>query len=255
MALFRCKFRSKVLGKRVSFNLILPEDCTGDVPLVLLLHGLGGDQDHWLHNCPLEKPLAARGMAALMPDVGTSWYCDMKYGGKYATYVGQELPDYVRSVFPVTRQREKTFVAGLSMGGYGALKLALTYPDRFAGCGALSGAADILARFQLGDRHEQGLAIWGEDYCSVIPGSPDDTYALARKLEQTGQPKPWIYQACGTEDERLRENHLFRDFILNRGYVYEYYEGPGLHNWDFWNAQLPVTLDFFCRCMAENGVR
>jgi len=255
MALFRCSFRSKVMGTQMSFNLILPEGCTENVPLVLLLHGLGGDQDHWLLNCPLGKTLAARGMAALLPDGGTSWFCDMKYGGKYATYIGQELMDYVQAVFPVTKQRERTFAAGLSMGGYGALKLTLTHPDRFAGCGALSGAVDILARFQLGDRHEQGLAIWGEDYCAAIPDSPDDTYALARKLEQAGHPKPWIYQACGTEDERLRENHLFRDFIQDRGYVYEYYEGPGGHNWEFWNAQLPVTLDFFCRCMSENGAR
>ena len=255
MAIFRCTFRSKLLGSRVPFNLILPEDCWEDVPLVVLLHGLSGNQDDWVVNCPLDKLLSERKMAALLPDGQKSWFCDMKYGNPYATYIAEELIDYVRSVFPVTKAREKTFAAGLSMGGYGALKLTLRWPERFAACGALSGAADIYARFALGDRHDQGVAIWGEDYLNVIPGSLDDTYHLARKLEQENKPKPWIYQACGTEDKRLGENHRFRDFIRDRGYVYEYYEGPGRHNWDFWNQQIVPVLDFFVRCMEENGVR
>ena len=255
MAIFRCTFRSKLLGARVPFNLILPEDCGDDVPLVVLLHGLSGNQDDWMVNCPLDKLMGERKMAALLPDGQKSWFCDMKYGSPYATYIAEELIDYVRSVFPVTKAREKTFAAGLSMGGYGALKLTLRWPERFAACGALSGAADIYARFALGDRHDQGVAIWGEDYLSVIPGSQDDTYHLTRKLETENKPKPWIYQACGTEDKRLGENHLFRDFIRDRGFVYEYFEGPGRHNWDFWNQQIVPVLDFFVRCMEENGVR
>ena len=255
MAVFRCTFRSQILGARVPFNLILPEECKSDTPLVVLLHGLSGNQDDWLHYSHIEKLLSERKMAALLPDGQKSWFCDMKYGGKYATYIAEELLPYVRATFPVTKAREKTFAAGLSMGGYGALKIALRWPERFAACGTMSGAADIFARFKLGDRHDQGVAIWGEDYLNVIPGSLDDTYHLARTLEEKGLPKPWIYQSCGTEDKRLGENHLFREFIKDRGYVYEYYEGPGRHNWDFWNAQIVPTLDFFVRCMEENAKR
>lgn len=253
MAVFRCTFRSKVLSAQVPFNLVLPEDCGDDVPLVLLLHGLSGNQDDWLRRCPIEKHLADRKMAAVLPDGQKSWFCDMKYGGNYAQYIAEELIDYVRATFPVTEKREKTFAAGLSMGGYGALKFALRWPDRFAACGAMSGAADIYARFKLGDRHVQGISIWGEDYLSVIPGSLDDTYHLARTLEEQNKPKPWIYQSCGLEDKRLGENHLFREFIKDRGYVYEYYEGPGRHDWDFWNAQIVPVLDFFVRCMEQNN--
>lgn len=253
MAVFHCTFRSEVLSARVPFNFILPENCTEDVPLVLLLHGLSGNQDDWLLFSTVERLLAEHKMAAVLPDGQKSWFCDMKHGGKYATYIGEELIEYVRSVFPVTKKREKTFAAGLSMGGYGALKLTLRHPDTFAACGALSGAVDIFARFELGDRHEQGVAIWGEDYLKVIPGSVDDTYHLAKKLEAEGKKKPWIYQACGTEDKRLHENHLFRDFIKDRGYVYEYFEGPGRHNWDFWNVQIVNVLEFFARCMEEEG--
>jgi len=159
--------------------------------------------------------------------------------------------EYTKKIFPLSKKREKNFVAGLSMGGYGALKIALAESDRFAACGAFSGAADIHARFALGDRHEQGVAIWGEDYLNVIPSSCDDTYELARRLEAEGRPKPWIYQSCGTEDKRLHENHLFRDFIQDRGYTYEYYEGPGQHNWDFWDVEIVKALDFFRNCMEK----
>ena len=138
------------------------------------------------------------------------------------------------------------------MGGYGALKIALAESDHFAACGALSGAVDIHARFALGNRHEDGVSIWGENYLDVIPGSVDDTYELTRRLEAEGRPKPWIYQACGTEDKRLHENHLFRDFIQSRGYVYEYFEGPGIHDWNFWNTHIVKALDFFQRYMNEN---
>jgi len=255
MAIFRCSFHSGVIGGQVLFNLVMPDTHGGDLPLVLLLHGLGGDQDHWLENVPLQKLAAEYGMAFVLPSAGKSWYCDMKHGEKYCTYIRDELVDYVRANFPVSRRREKTFAAGLSMGAYGALKMVLGAPDRFAGCGALSGAVDIRARMSLGDKQDQAVAIWGEDYLDVIPGSPDDTYHLARRLEEAGQPRPWIYQACGTEDKRLGENHLFRAFIKDRGYVYEYYEGPGRHNWDFWRVQIIPVLDFFRRCMAENGAK
>lgn len=252
MALFQCTFRSQVIGTDVPFNVIIPEHCKEDIPIVLLLHGHGGNQDHWLRNTPIERYAKTYGMAMVMPYGQKSWFCDMKYGDKYYTYITQELMEYVRTIFPVSKKREKTFVAGLSMGGYGALKIALAESDRFAACGALSGAVDLHARFALGNRHEDGVSIWGENYLDVIPGSVDDTYELTRRLEAEGRPKPWIYQACGTEDKRLHENHLFRDFIQDRGYVYEYFEGPGIHDWTFWNTHILKALDFFQRCMAEN---
>ncbi len=252
MALFQCTFRSQVLGCNAPFNVIIPEQCKEDIPVVLLLHGHSGNQDEWLRNTPIERYAKQYQVAMVMPSGQKSWFCDMKHGEKYYTYNKQELMEYVRTIFPITKKREKTFVAGLSMGGYGALKIALAESDRFAACGAFSGAVDIHARFALGNRHDDGVCIWGENYLDVIPGSVDDTYELTRRLEAEGRPKPWIYQACGTEDKRLHENHLFRDFIQDRGYVYEYFEGPGKHDWLFWNTHIVKALDFFQRCMNEN---
>ena len=266
MALLHVDFFSDVLGMCVEMDVILPENTVGQIGMegksgpdkwktLYLLHGMSDDHTIWQRRTSIERYVSDKGIAVVMPSTQLGWYTDMYEGMKWYTYIAEELIDYVRRVFPVTKMRVKTFAAGLSMGGYGALKLTLRWPERFAACGALSGAADIYARFALGDRHDQGVAIWGEDYLSVIPGSQDDTYHLTRKLETENKPKPWIYQACGLEDKRLGENHLFRDFIRDRGFVYEYFEGPGRHNWDFWNQQIVPVLDFFVRCMEENGGR
>ena len=252
MALFCCEFKSVVLGQAAAFNVILPDRVTEDIPVVLLLHGLSGDQNEWLRYSSIERYANARGLAVVLPAANKSWYCDMKYGGKYATYITGELMEYVRRVFPITKKREKTFVAGLSMGGYGALKFALAESEKFAACGALSGALDIYERFLLGDRHEQGVQVWGENYLAELPGSIHDTYELAKRLEAAGKPKPWIFQACGTEDKRYRENQLFRRFIETRGYTYVYEERPGGHTWDIWDHYIPKVLDFFLRYMEEN---
>ena len=135
MAIFRCSFRSKVQSSTVCFNVVIPEGLTQDIPVVLLLHGLSGNQDSWLEGTPLEKIAAEKGFAMVLPDGRKSWYCDMKYGDQFFTYMVDELMDYVRAIFPVSKRREKTFVAGLSMGGYGALKMALARSEQFAACG------------------------------------------------------------------------------------------------------------------------
>lgn len=254
MALFHCEHRSTVLDQNICFNVILPEKCTTDIPTVFLLHGLGGDENDWLRFTAIERYAVKRGFAVVMPNGGKSFYCDMKHGGKYATYITRELLEYVRHVFPLSKKREKTFIAGLSMGGYGALKLALAESETFAACGALSGAVDIYARFLKGDRHDCGVAIWGENYLDIIPGSGDDPFALTKKLEEEGKPKPWIFQACGTEDKRYGENQSFRQFIQDRGYVYEYQEKPGGHTWDIWDHYIVKVLDFFLQYMEESAV-
>lgn len=255
MAIFRCEMRSAILNQTTRFNFILPDKCAEDVPVIWLLHGLSGNEDDWIRYTSIERYANDRGLAIVMPYGGKSFFCDMRYGGKYYTYLADELPMYIRRVFPVSSKREKNFVAGLSMGGYGALKLALDRSESYAACAAFSGAVDIYQRFALGDRHELGIQIWGENYLNVIKGSVDDTYALAQKLEAAGKPKPWIFQACGTEDKRYHENQSFRSFIQDRGYVYEYQERPGGHTWDLWDYWIVPALDFFLRCMNENGAQ
>src|ERR687886_256985 len=156
MALLRCDIFSDVLGLSTSMTVILPQPTqtqigmTGDAgdqppPVLYLLHGLSDDDSIWLRRTSIERYVAPLGLAVVMPQVHRSFYRDEAYGGKYWTFVSEELPELVRRFFRVSQTRDDTFVAGLSMGGYGALKLALRQPERFAAAASLSGALDVAA--------------------------------------------------------------------------------------------------------------
>ena len=255
MAVFHCDYRSKVMEGNVSFNVIIPEQCLEDIPTVYLLHGIAGNHDDWFRFSAIERYASERGLAIVMPAAGKSFYTDMVHGPSYYTFITKELCDYVRRIFPLSSKREKNFVCGLSMGGYGALKICLSNPDSYAACGSLSGVPDIYERLKDGANKKVAEAVWGDDYLKKIPGSKDDLYALIEKIQENGQKKPWIFQACGTDDSLYENNLKFKAFVESRDFTYEYGEGPGAHTWDVWDYWIPKALDFFKRYMAENGVK
>ena len=160
MALIQCHFFSEVLGLSTSMTVILPQQTLGQIgmsgkargdkhPTLYLLHGLSDDDSIWLRRTSIERYVAGLGLAVVMPNVHRSFYTDMEYGGRYWTFLTEELPAVARSFFPLSDAREDNFVAGLSMGGYGAFKWALRHPDRFAKAASLSGVTDIAGH--LGD--------------------------------------------------------------------------------------------------------
>ena len=133
MALLTANFRSAALAHETAVNILLPEGCPEeDIPTVFLLHGMHGDHSSWVRKTCIERYAAERRLAVVMPDGENSFYADMKYGKKYFTYVSEELVDYVRKILRLSRKRERTFVCGLSMGGYGAFKLAMKKPEQYA---------------------------------------------------------------------------------------------------------------------------
>ncbi len=166
MALIECNFFSEALGLSCSMNVILPQSVgkgmigmketgAGSAPPVLyLLHGMSDDHTIWLRRTSIERYAAPLGLAVVMPAVHRSYYTDMHEGGAYWTFVSEELPRIVESLFKVSADPRDRFVAGLSMGGYGAAKLALRRPDFFAAAASLSGAMDIhdIHRFYKGER-------------------------------------------------------------------------------------------------------
>ena len=153
MAFLQVDFFSSALQVGVSVNVIMPESAAGaigidsatrpDPPVLYLLHGLSDDHTIWMRRTSVERYAAALGLAVVMPAVGRSFYCDMMNGPAYWQYVSEELPAFVERTLKVGTGRSSRFVAGLSMGGYGAMKLALTYPDRFAAAASFSGALDM----------------------------------------------------------------------------------------------------------------
>ena len=157
MALIQCDFFSEILGISSSMCVILPQDTTNQIgmegshkrqryPTLYLLHGYSDDYTIWQRRTSIERYVASLGIAVVMPNAGKSYYTDMKKGDKYFTFISQEVPELARSFFPLSEKREDNFIAGLSMGGYGAFKVALTYPERFCAAASLSGSLDIASR-------------------------------------------------------------------------------------------------------------
>ena len=150
MALLRCDFFSETLGLSTSMTVILPQQTSGqigmtgataaEIPVLYLLHGLSDDDTIWSRRTSIERYVAPLGLAVVMPQVHQSFYSDEVHGLPFWTFLTEELPALVSGFFHVSTRREDTFVAGLSMGGYGAMKWALRQPDRFAAAASLSGA-------------------------------------------------------------------------------------------------------------------
>lgn len=249
MALMQCNFFSESLGVCSSMNVIIPESTgAGQIgiggsvarpswPVLYLLHGLSDDHSIWLRRTSIERYVADMGLAVVMPAVNRSFYADMKYGGKYFTFISEELPRIVQSFFHISDRREDTFVAGLSMGGYGAFKLALRCPERYAAAASLSGALDLASR---GDA-------WTDDYVAIfgersVAGTDDDLFALSKKIVSSGKPRPALFQCCGSEDFLYQDNRRWREYLAEIGYEATYKEYPGEHNWGFWDEHISEVL-------------
>lgn len=249
MALLTCDFFSDSLERGTSITVVLPqptEEQIGvssvartDPPRVLyLLHGLSDDHTAWLRYTSIERYATARGLAVVMPAVDRSFYADEVHGHRYWDYVSQELPRFVGRSFRLSQDPADTFVAGQSMGGYGALKYAVSYPERYAGVAALSGVADIR---QLADRLERAEIV--ERVFGGSFGPEDDLFELLGSVDPAAAPR--LYVGCGTEEDRLMPpNERFVAAALARGLDVTTDFRPGVHEWGLWDAQIQDVLDW-----------
>jgi putative tributyrin esterase len=251
MALLRCDFFSDVLGLSTSMTVILPQHTqaqiglTGAVregppPVLYLLHGLSDDDTTWVRRTSLERYVAPLGLAVVMPQVHRSFYLDEAHGNLYWTFLSEELPGIVGSFFRVSDRREDTFVAGLSMGGYGAMKWALRDPGRFAAAASLSGALDLSERLPGGEHAiEESMAVqlFGE---RLEPSDADDPMWLIGEASQAEMPA--LYVACGTEDFLYGENISFVEVCRAAGVPVTVDFGAGEHDWGYWDARIQDVL-------------
>ena len=255
MALIHCDFFSETLGLSCSMDVILPQATFAQIgmkgvsrakrhPTLYLLHGLSDDHTIWQRRTSIERYVAPLGLAVVMPAVGRSFYTDMARGSRYWTYVSEELPAVARSFFPLSERREDNYVAGLSMGGYGAFKLALRCPERFAAAASLSGALDLVG--WLGSlekaRRPEFENVFGP--LGKVAGSANDLFAVARRLAGSRGRKPRLYQCCGTEDHLYAHNARFRKHAEGLGLDLQYEEGPGQHEWGYWDRQIQRVLEW-----------
>jgi S-formylglutathione hydrolase FrmB len=253
MALVHCDFFSEALGLSTSMTVLLPQAAgAGQIglksaalrkrhPTLWLLHGLSDDHTIWQRRTSLERYVAPLGLAVVMPAAGRSFYTDMARGYRYWTFLSEELPAIARSFFPLSDAREDNFAAGLSMGGYGAFKLALRCPGKFAAAASLSGGLDVASHCKAeGDWRRELENVFGD--LSKVAGSENDLVYLARKVARSGGPKPRLYQCCGTEDFLYADNLTFRDHALRLGLDLTYEEGPGEHEWGYWDKMIQRVL-------------
>jgi len=209
-------------------------------PVLYLLHGMSDDHTIWLRRTSIERYVSELGLAVVMPAVNRSYYADMASGPKYWTFISEELPRLVHSFFPISEKREETFAAGLSMGGYGAFKLGLRQPERFAAVASLSGALDAAFLYEKWpERTQEMQSIFGNE----LRGTDNDLLHVSAKLAKSKQPKPLLFICCGTEDFLYNDNIRFRDHIRKlKAYKLHYEEGPGAHEWGYWDTNIQKVL-------------
>jgi putative tributyrin esterase len=259
MSRFQCSFQSTALLTPTTVTVTLPfpvsdpiskdesfDDIYGSgkkFKTLYLFHGAFADSSSWSLYSRVDEYADRHGLAVVMPSVGNSFYADLMHGPAYWTYVSEELPRFVRSVFPLSDKREDNFVAGLSMGGCGAFKLALNQPEKFAAGISLSGVLDIVAAL----RNPIHTVFNVNEYFGgfdKLKGSYSDLFAQLQKLKREGVSIPKLYLACGLEDELYEMNVKFRDFANLNSVDLAYEEGPGGHTWDFWDQYICRALEW-----------
>ena len=228
MALIHVNFFSETLGMSSQLEVVLPQRAAGqigvgqaeesrEIPVLYLLHGMTDNHTTWGRNTCIERYASELGFAVVMPNGHLGWYTDMKNGYDYYTYIAHEVPAVCERFFPrLSRRREGRFVAGNSMGGYGAVKLALSRPGFFRAAASLSGGLDVTDTVR---RRESGFRanLWEDIFgpADEVAGSENDLFALAEKIAREGRvqdaPKLWLW--CGTEDFLYHQNTKMRDHL------------------------------------------
>lgn len=251
MAWLALHYYSEVLGMQRELYAVVPQRSrTGEIgtqggrtlegKCLFLLHGLSDDHTIWLRRTAIERYADEYGLTVIMPEGDTSFYTDMKHGGRYYTHIAREVPQIAREFFHISDRREDLFVGGLSMGGYGALKIALREQGTYRACIALSPVTDL--RY-LETKPQLYDAILGQG--APIPEQEDPTWLIQN---HAGDPeKPAIYMAIGTEDGLYKSAARFRKKLEALPYDFTYREAPGEHNWIFWDRWIQDALDWLAQ--------
>lgn len=239
------KYYSNALNRNIRFEIHLPDGKeSGELKTVLLLHGYTGDAYNWI---PREL-MQEYGFAVVTPNGENGFWLDgVSTGRKYCTLIAEELIGYLRRTFGLAKNADKTYIMGLSMGGFGALHTALAYPNVFGKAAAMSSALIVhqIAHMKKGEstdlaNYDYYYGCFGD--LETVEESDKNPEILAEKLKKSGEDLPEIYMCCGTEDFLLEENRAFHAFLDNIGYTHVYFEDTGSHDMDFWERNTPKLI-------------
>ena len=264
MAYFQIDFFSASLMRNVGVQVILPNDqppfMTANnahyqrpVKTLYLFHGYTANGREWTLNSPINLLAAKYNLAVVMPNIENSFYLDRPITGQaYGTYVGKELPAYIRKTFGLSAEREDTFVGGDSMGGFGALHTALAWPDTFSKAILLSPALILheVAEMRPGTQNAFGNyayfhEVFGEP--GALLSSDKNPEKQLRDLKAAGVELPAIFLTVGTEDFLYGMIQSFRGFLDENEVAYTYEESDGAHDFNFWNRHLESAVQFLVK--------
>lgn len=266
MSFFEGTIYSKTLHMDTQLGVILPQDSRphlegelkpGLVPrqvpkTLILLHGLTDSASVWWRRTSIERYAELYDIAVIMPEVYKSFYQDMKYGENYFTYITEELPQLCQTLFHVSVEPEDLMIAGLSMGGYGALRCAFTYPEKYYACGAFSSGCDIRS-ITSGTIWETGPARGFLKSAKAIFGDPldipneSDIFYLANHLKDK-EKKVRLYMTCGRQDFLYESNQRLKALLETCDLEEFHYEDwDGIHEWGYWDVAIQRFLETFVK--------
>lgn len=260
MALLQVNFISESLMRSVTMQVILPVDKIPmpgekkpeEKPLktLYLLHGIFGNYTDWVSGTNIQRWAEERNLAVVMPSGDNSFYLDHSSGfDNYGHFVGQELVEVTRRMFPLSRRREDTFIGGLSMGGYGAIRNGLTYHENFCRIAAFSAA--LTFRNLAGGAFDENYILTSKRYAEscfgnldTVEGSDRDVWALIRELKDKKAEIPAMYLACGLDDRLLGVNQEYAAYLQAQQVNVTFETGNGGHEWDFWHRYVKRALEW-----------
>ena len=258
MAFIQVNFVSKALMRTVTINAILPVDKFSLNPnevreekpfkTLYLLHGLLGNYTDWVNGTRVQRWAEARDLAVIMPSGENGFYVDSPVApwNRYGQFIGEELVEITRKMFPLSHKREDTFIGGLSMGGFGAIRNGLKYHETFGSIVGLSSAIHIL------EEGSQHMDVAYEESCFGPFAEARETdrnprwligQLAAQKKADPSLDLPKVFMACGTEDGLVGVNRVYRDLFRKNGFDLTYYESAGGHTWDFWDQYIEKVVN------------
>jgi S-formylglutathione hydrolase FrmB len=261
MALIQVNFMSKTLMRNVTLQVILPVDkftmpgmiareAGKPFKTLYLLHGIFGNYTDWVSGTRIQRWAEEKNLAVVMPSGDNSFYLDHAAPwNNYGEFIGQELVEITRKMFPLSHNREDTFIGGLSMGGFGAIRNGLKYHETFGYIAALSSAVHIFEDIAI--LKNRNVAYDESRFGNMKEAALSDKNP--RVIVQTIKEKikaganisfPKIYMACGTDDSLIASNRTYRDFFTENGLDVTYHEEPGYHDWEFWDKFIKETLEW-----------
>lgn len=269
MALVKVDFFSQSLMRTVTINAIVPVDKMKlphqkvrekkPYKTLYLLHGIFGNYTDWVTGTRIKRWAEDQDLVVIMPSGENKFYVDNENSQEfYSKFIGEELVKVTRDMFPLSLKREDTFIAGLSMGGYGAITNGLKYYQTFGYIAGLSSALliDSIVKATDGDdvpyMHKRSYleTVFGD--LDKLCGSDKDYRYLLEQLDK--KDVPHMYIACGVDDPLITENRNFRDFLIEHDIDVTYEEGPGAHEWDFWDRYIYKVLQWLPLEDKEIGI-